>query len=96
MRWACLLCDVGGSFSASSLSELLTVLKFLSLIISALFYSTAHLYTSHGPNHKMITIFCAFFTLLTCKFSSFLMSDLKCFDTQSHIKDVFILQVSVE
>ncbi|KAK9978404.1 hypothetical protein ABG768_020155 [Culter alburnus] len=34
--------------------------------ISSLFYSTAHLYTSHGPNHKMITIFCAFFTLLTC------------------------------
>ncbi|ROL53049.1 Ig lambda chain C region [Anabarilius grahami] len=64
--WAGLLHEVGGSFSGSSLSELLTVLKFLSLIISALFYSTAHLYTSHGPNHKMITISCAFFTLLTC------------------------------
>ncbi|XP_050956545.1 immunoglobulin lambda-1 light chain-like isoform X2 [Labeo rohita] len=38
---------------------------YVSDLISALFYSTAHLHTS-TPNHKMITIFCTFFTLLTC------------------------------
>ncbi|XP_051571856.1 immunoglobulin kappa light chain-like isoform X4 [Myxocyprinus asiaticus] len=45
---------------------MLIIFYTLLTVLSSLFYSTAHLYTQHTPNHKMMTIFCTFCTLLTC------------------------------